>query len=278
MIPPSKSQTREPNLLIIGVSATLVALVLAFGFLQLFDKSGNDTSQNVTAAAPASATAAATASPAAATPAPVAAGSPTDPQGSAPPVVAAPPPSDALPPPDDANAPPPPDLNLANVGPGDRLSIPRFGVDAPLSFRVVGEDAQLPDPEGSDDVAYYNFSAWPGYGGAPGVGGNAVFAGHVDSGFKPCHNGTVQPPCEAVLWDLNKLANGDEIDVTISGVTYQYSVASNQPIADDGGDWASILASTPQEQITIITCGGDFNPETHNYDKRQVVTAVRLPS
>jgi LPXTG-site transpeptidase (sortase) family protein len=110
------------------------------------------------------------------------------------------------------------------------------------------------------------------------MGGNAVFAGHVDSGFKPCHNGTVKPPCEAVLWDLNKLANGDEIDVTVSGVTYQYSVASNQPVSDEGGDWASILASTPQEQITIITCGGDFNPQTHNYDKRQVVTAVRLPS
>ena len=60
----------------------------------------------------------------------------------------------------------------------------------------------MPNPNGSDDVAYYNFSAWPGKGGAPGQGGNSVFAGHVDSGRAPCKNGTVPPPCEAVFWDI----------------------------------------------------------------------------
>src|SRR3954468_23692335 len=75
---------------------------------------------------------------------------------------------------------------LTNLGSGDRLSIPKFGINAPLTYKSVGPNGQMPDPDGSDDVAYYNFSNFPGFGGAPGKGGNAVFAGHVDSGSKRC--------------------------------------------------------------------------------------------
>lgn len=100
-------------------------------------------------------------------------------------------------------------LNMTSVGADDRFIIEKFGVDAPLTYRSVGLDGAMPNPDGPDDVAYYDFSAWPGKGGAPGKGGNAVFAGHVDSGAKPCRNGTVPPPCQAVLWDLNGLKVGD---------------------------------------------------------------------
>jgi len=166
-------------------------------------------------------------------------------------------------------------LNLLAVGPQDRFSIPSLGVDAPLSFRIVGEDALLTDPDGPDDVAYYNFSTWPGYGGGPGLGGNAVFAGHVDSGYSPCRDGTVPPPCAAVFWDLTKLNLEDEINVTVEGETFRYSVISNEAVGEDAS-WAAIFAATTDEIITVVTCGGDFNPQTHNYDKRQVVTAVRI--
>ena len=132
----------------------------------------------------------------------------------------------------------------------------------------------MPDPEGEDDVAYYNFASWPGYGGAPGKGGNAVFAGHVDSGRKACKYGTVPPPCAAVLWDLNKVSVGSTISVRVSGVTYNYEVTSNQSVSDKG-DWGPIVAATAKESITIITCGGDFNPATRSYDHRQVVKATR---
>src|SRR5690606_28484228 len=94
--------------------------------------------------------------------------------------------------------------NLQSLGENDRFLIPRFGVDAPLTYRAVGLDGVMPNPEGPDDVAYYDFSAWPGKGGRPGLG-NIVLAGHVDSGHVPCDNGTEPPPCTAVLWDLNNL-------------------------------------------------------------------------
>ena len=78
----------------------------------------------------------------------------------------------------------------------------------------------MANPDGPDDVAYYNFSAWPGKGGAPGLGGNAVFAGHVDSGTKACNNGAVPPPCQAVFWDISALRLGDEVQVHVDGVIF----------------------------------------------------------
>jgi hypothetical protein len=162
--------------------------------------------------------------------------------------------------------------NLTSIGPGDRLVIPKVGVDAPLTYRSVGPDGVMPNPEGSDDIAYYDFSAWEGKGGAPGAG-NAIFAGHVDSGSKPCKNGTVPPPCQAVLWDLNNLKVGDEIQVVVSGKTYTYAVVANQPVNAASGPWGDIVSSTQTPSITIITCGGDFNRQTREYSNRQVLVA-----
>jgi len=162
--------------------------------------------------------------------------------------------------------------NLTSVGSGDRLVIAKFGVNAPLTYRSVGLDGVMPNPEGSDDIAYYDFSAWPGKGGRPGAG-NAVYAGHVDSGAKPCKNGTVPPPCQAVLWDLNNLRVGDEIQMVVGGQTLTYAVKSNQPVSATSGPWDQIVSSTQTPTITIITCGGDFNRETREYTNRQVVVA-----
>ena len=169
----------------------------------------------------------------------------------------------------------PQQLNLSGVGQGDRFIIAQFGVDAPLTYRRVGRDGQMPNPDGPDDVSYYDFTEWPGMGGGPGKGGNSVYAGHVDSGAKACKNGTIPPPCQAVLWDLNRLRLGDEIQVLLGGQRYKYRVTSNQPVSAENGPWDKIVTATAEETLTVITCGGDFNRETRSYSNRQVVTAVR---
>jgi hypothetical protein len=162
--------------------------------------------------------------------------------------------------------------NLQSLSDGARFVIPRFDVNAPLTYRAVGTDGIMPNPDGPDDVAYYDFSAWPGKGGRPGHG-NPVFAGHVDSGHVPCDNGTEPPPCTAVLWDLNNLSLGDEIHVIVDGTLYRYAVTSNEPVHAVTGPWDQIVSSTAEPTLTIITCGGDFNRETGEYDQRQVVRA-----
>jgi hypothetical protein len=37
-----------------------------------------------------------------------------------------------------------------------------------------------------------------------------------------------------------------------------------------------VLTSAGEEKLTIITCSGDFNPSTHEYNSRLVVTGVRI--
>lgn len=166
--------------------------------------------------------------------------------------------------------------NLDSVGSGDRLVVPLYGISAPLTLRTVGVDGVMVNPDGPDDVAYYNFAAIPGLGGAPGQGGNAVFAGHVDSGKEPCDNGTVPPPCQAVFWDISSLRAGDEIQIHIDGVIYSYAVTSRQIIGGERSSiWNDIVAAKEQETITLITCQGDFNRDTGEYDDRLVVVAVR---
>ena len=149
------SARRPPVPLIVGLVAAVViglgVAVLAFG-----SGGGSDSQPNTDAPRLANSTGpdvAATQPPEAPTP------EPTPP----------PPPPTPEPPPEPTVVP-----QLTTLGSGDRLSIPRFGINAPLTYKSVGAGGQMPDPDGSDDVAYYNFSKFPGLGGATGKGGNSV--------------------------------------------------------------------------------------------------------
>jgi LPXTG-site transpeptidase (sortase) family protein len=162
--------------------------------------------------------------------------------------------------------------------PGDRVVIQSIGVDAPISYKTVAPDGTMPNPDGPDDIAFYDFANWPGLGGAPGHG-NLVLAGHVDWGAQHgvgCKNNTVPAPCQAVLWNLNKLKTGDQIQVEVGGKTYTYKITGSRSLPANGTDWNQVFASTDQPTITIVTCGGDFNPVTREYSNRQVVTGVAV--
>ena len=167
-----------------------------------------------------------------------------------------------------------PPVALQSVASGDRLVLPKFGISGQLSIKAVGADGVMPDPTNPDEIAYYDFSAFPGMGGTPGRGGNAVFSGHVDSGFKPCQNGTVPPPCTAILWELRNVRIGDEIEVHLSAAVYRYRVTANQHFTTSDAPWNQIVATTAQETVTIITCTGEFR--SGEYNSRQVVTAIRI--
>ncbi len=152
-------------------------------------------------------------------------------------------------------------------GEGDRLVIPKIGVDAPMTMRVVAGDGIMQNPEGPTDVAWYDFSAISGLGGRPGVGGNTVISGHVDyHDYGP-----------AVFWDLQKLDPGDEITVHLrDGSEYKYSVEWNRTIDPAAISWNDVVAATPQESVTMITCAGTFDSSTRSYDQRRVIWAVRV--
>ncbi|MEX2246795.1 MAG: class F sortase [Dehalococcoidia bacterium] len=148
---------------------------------------------------------------------------------------------------------------------GQRLVIPKIGVDAEFTVRVVPGSGQMPNPNGPWDVAWYDFSGWPGLGGVPNQGGNIVLAGHVDYI-------NVGP---AVFWDLHTLAAGDRVQIVLNdGSIAEYEVVFNKAIGADVAPWEAIVAGTAQESLTLITCGGEFS--AGHYNNRQIIWAQRV--
>jgi sortase (surface protein transpeptidase) len=158
----------------------------------------------------------------------------------------------------------------------NRFIIPKIKVDAPVSFKKVGIDGQMPMPDSPDDIAYYDFSLFPELGGEVGKRGNAIFSGHVDSGFDYCDYGKTPPPCQAVLWDLDKLKNGDTIKVSFGGNEFNFKVISNKRVAPEKPAWNNIFLKSKEEMITVFTCAGEFDQNIHSYKSRQVVRAERI--
>ncbi len=154
----------------------------------------------------------------------------------------------------------------AEFPPGDpaaigRIVITKAEIDAPVIVKGVDTAGVMIAPDNAYDVAWYDFSA------APGFGGNAVFAGHVDYI-------RVGP---AVFWNIKDLEQGDIIEVhLVSGTVYRYAVTLKQQYDAATAPVDTIVGPTPKESVTLITCGGTFNSVTHQYDKRLVVRAERI--
>jgi LPXTG-site transpeptidase (sortase) family protein len=148
---------------------------------------------------------------------------------------------------------------------GKRLLIPKLDIDAPFSYKIVPPDGQMPNPNSWDDVAYYDFSQFPGLGGLPGKGGNVVIAGHVDY----IRHGP------AVFWRLHELQPGDIVTIEMTdGTKYDYKIEFNKVLDPNAADWSGIVAATADESVTLITCTGVF--EAGHYNNRQVAWGRRI--
>lgn len=163
----------------------------------------------------------------------------------------------------------PPDATLG------RMRIPSLKVDAPLSIRAVAPGGQMANPSGPDDVVYYDFSAWRGYGGYPSAGGNAIFAGHVDEAAHLDYAG-LDYLGPGVFFRLQEIDKGDTIELDLGNGAVKYRVRWVREVAVEDGDWKSILGSNVSvDSITLITCGGNYSAQAHAYTHRTVVRAER---
>jgi sortase (surface protein transpeptidase) len=141
------------------------------------------------------------------------------------------------------------------------LQVDSVGVDAPIELGAV-VDGAMQDPSGPWVVSWYEPL------GKVGEGGNVVMAGHVDYW-------NVGP---AVFWDIRELPAGEIIRVVgEDGKNYEYAVQwierydaaglTSEVIQND------IVGDTGEETLTLITCGGTFDPATGEYNERWVVRA-----
>jgi sortase (surface protein transpeptidase) len=141
------------------------------------------------------------------------------------------------------------------------LQVDSVGVDAPIELGNV-TDGVMQDPSGPWVVSWYEPL------GKVGEGGNVVMAGHVDYW-------NVGP---AVFWDVRYLPEGDVIRVVgEDGKNYEYAVQWTQSYMADQLTpeviQGEIVGDTGEETLTLITCGGEFNPDTGEYNQRWVVRA-----
>ncbi|MCH7698256.1 MAG: class F sortase [Chloroflexi bacterium] len=158
-------------------------------------------------------------------------------------------------------SPPPP-----SAAPIELLAIPKFGVEGPIVVRGVDSNGVMETPDGPTKIAWYDFSARPGFP-VEVDGGNAVFSAHVDYyNYGP-----------AVFWNLKDLKRDDVIEVRLTdGTVYKYGVISREQVNAATADLKEIVGKTPEQSITLITCGGTFDPSVGEYDQRVIVRAARI--
>jgi sortase (surface protein transpeptidase) len=138
------------------------------------------------------------------------------------------------------------------------LAIPALRVEAAVVPVELDEDGAMAAPGDPDTVAWYALG--PGMG----VGGNAVFAAHVDWGGRP-----------RVFGRLAALRPGDGVLVVDErGNGYQYVVESSEWVRAEGAPVEEIFAQGESPVITLITCGGTYVPVRREYLDRLIVRAV----
>ena len=139
-----------------------------------------------------------------------------------------------------------------------RLLILEIGVDAPFEERGLTPDNAMEDPSGREAVAWYPFKS------LPNAGENIFLAGHLQLGGTP-----------AVFSNVPKLEPGDRLIILAGGAEFHYSVVSKELLTKDDSLHA-INDPVDAEVVTLMTCGGDYVPQTGDYTHRWVVRAARI--
>jgi LPXTG-site transpeptidase (sortase) family protein len=151
------------------------------------------------------------------------------------------------------------------------MAVTRIGVDAPIVQMGFEDGSNIPDvPDTGHEVAWYEFNP------SPGLGYNALFAGHVD--WQTARHS----PIPGVFYRLRELKIGDDITVTLEdGQVLQYRVTGNVAAKYDDPNVLKAMAPSKADVITILTCGGSWEPDPReenggNYTHRIVVRAERV--
>ena len=147
------------------------------------------------------------------------------------------------------------------IGAAKRLAIPAIKLDTPVKQAGIVEDANgnpiwqtLPFVA----VHYGDLTA------LVGAHGNAVIAGHVVT----LNEGNV-------FRFLYQVDIGDEIEVWDQrDKLHTFSVTDVKLVLPTD---VSVMDPTPDPTLTLITCGGTFDPVTRQFSHRLIVTAKRAP-
>jgi sortase (surface protein transpeptidase) len=152
---------------------------------------------------------------------------------------------------------------LAPVGAAPiRLRIPALDIDSTVEWVGIDDEGRMDVPGNYDDVAWYED------GPRPGMPGNAVIAGHLDSTTGP-----------AVFYRLDTLQPGDEVFVaTHAGNELRFVVVGKEAFDANAAPLERIFGPGFAPHLNLITCEGAFSRSSGQYDQRLVVFTVLADS
>ncbi|MEV4349269.1 class F sortase [Actinoplanes sp. NPDC049596] len=168
---------------------------------------------------------------------------------------------------------------LASTAPAPRVPIqdgalPRATADGPTRLRIpaleldaavdaVGIDEATGDfavPPSVDEVGWYRYG--PGFAA---TAGSIVVAGHVDSAAEG----------EGAFFHLGRLDAGDTVTLTgPDGRERAFEVIARERYRKTAVPLEKYFARDGAPRLTLITCGGPFDPKTRHYRDNVVVTAA----
>ncbi|MBW0118826.1 class F sortase, partial [Pseudonocardia abyssalis] len=135
--------------------------------------------------------------------------------------------------------------------------IPALGVDSAMMDLGLQPDGTMEVPPDGTTAGWYSLSP------TPGELGPAVLAAHVDWKGEP-----------GVFYRLRDTEPGDEVRVRREdGTTAVFTVGRVEQYAKDSFPTDAVYGDVDAAELRMITCGGEFDDGTGNYEDNIVVYA-----
>ncbi|MCY3923326.1 MAG: class F sortase [Chloroflexi bacterium] len=144
------------------------------------------------------------------------------------------------------------------------LILPSAGIRAAVVQVGLTADGAMGSPDNPFVVGWFNRSA------LPGELGNALLGGHRDYQDR---DGNIDV---GVCWKLDDTSVGDQLIMFDEAQNryYVYDIVDKATIRPDSREAIKYLSQTRESVVTLITCSGDFDEETHSYEERLIVVAL----
>lgn len=142
------------------------------------------------------------------------------------------------------------------------LSIPSLAVESRIVPVGLEDDGTMQIP-GAAEAGWYLPGRLPG-----AATGSAVIAAHVDYEGSP-----------GVFIDLRRIEIGSEVEVTdAEGTVHRFTVAERYQVEKDDLPVEELFRTGGEPILTLVTCGGAFDPDDRSYSDNIVVRALPSPT
>jgi hypothetical protein len=140
-----------------------------------------------------------------------------------------------------------------------RLTVESLDLEVAIDPVAIAEDGQMEIPEEPDRAGWYRHGPGPG-----SDTGSVVMAGHVDTTTGP-----------GAFLGLTRVAEGAEVVVELNdGTSTAYRVVGGENVAKTDLAVDEIFRRDGDPVLRLVTCTGEWSPQTGHYTDNLVITAV----